>query len=300
MKKIIILSFLLLLCTSVFAQFGMKKKVEQLKNIKERTLLIVLEDLNQLNKETQNYDFENIFNDLWTFNKEFIIVSKSELNNFRKNKSDRDKFAYLIYSDTASFNNFPGNSISIGLLEKNICTYYQNIDYNINIEQGDLFFTIQRLHQDLIDLINYKRPSKNDILALHKKQKENARILKERKLLIDEDIVDKKLNDFLISNYKYEIEIVRKDIINRAILNKDENIVYIRKLELVSPPVSRTNRSSFNRGIKNDLISVKYSIYNANNGESIYFFNLPTSRNFNRKPSLFLRVKDFEELIESL
>lgn len=300
MKKIIIVSFLLLICTSVSAQFGMKKKIEQLKNIKERTLLIVLEDLNQLNKKSQDYDFENIFNDIWTLNKEFRIISKSELKIIRKNKSDRDKFAYLLYSDTSSYNNFPGNSISIGLLEKNICTYYQYINYNENIYQGDLYFTIQRLHQDLIDLINYKRPSKKDMLALHKKQKEDASILKERKLLIDEDIVDKKLNSFLLSNYKYEFQIVKKEIINNAILNKDENIIYIRKLDQVSPPVSRTARSSFDLEHKSNLISVKYSIYNANNGKVIYFFNLPTSRSFSRRPSLFLKIKHFEELIESL
>lgn len=100
------------------------------------------------------------------------------------------------------------------------------------INNANTTFIVQQIQHFLNGRINLKSGKKSR-KELKKKLKTRAPKLKTKTLLLDEQLITSKLKKKIKTIYPYEYKIVTKEIIDKAIIEKIENITHIRPISAI-------------------------------------------------------------------
>lgn len=278
-KQLVCFLIFLLSISSMFAQFGMKKKVKNATLLKERILLVPVETSEfgeQLKAAVQK---------VWTYNKDIRFITEGELKTFRKNKKERKNYAVLDYLDAGLHTNDLGDVIKIGFLDNSYPVHalmISSVDTDSesfskiekkDINEADLLFYVRQLQEQLINLTKYKKMSR--IKIAKKIQKINAdgiKTLKTKTLLIEKNALTKKALKEFKANYKYDYKIVSKEVIDDAIINSYDDKLYIKGIAQVSGKLD--DRVGVLPNDRNDHIVkiVTYAIYDSATNDVAYTF----------------------------
>lgn len=283
MKKFTLFFILIFLfSSSIFAQMGMKKMIEDVKELQNRTLLVVLED-DEDNLESFNTNFETAINKEWDFNTEIQYVTKSEFKDIRKNKKTRSDFGYISYANKGKDGIYPPNSLLVGLLEKTSVILFQYIDHENKLSLGDLIFSTAKANLYMTGLVDYKKMSMKEMKKKMKESSAFTDVLKTKTLLIVENEITNEATKDLESNYKFAYKFVSRSEINRAIVDQDKDKVYLRFQYNINPK-SKKKSSELATGSglsvsvsisKLNIISISKGIYDAEDGTFILDLNPP-------------------------
>ncbi|WP_298514575.1 hypothetical protein [uncultured Kordia sp.] len=311
-KQILFALFTLFIVSTSVAQMGMKKKMKQAKLLKEKILLVPVED-SDFGQRLKTAVQEN-----WTFNKEIKFVTKEELKVFRKNKKERDAYAYLDYTSSPKIGMYPGNVIKVSFLGEASPIYYTAVstEYARNIfgknaskvvatnkkkdfTKADLLFAVKQLQLNIDSFTKYKKMKRKEIMKAYKEQLKGVSVLKNKTLLIDANTFTKKALKKFESMYKYEYEIVSKEVIDDAIINSYEDKAYIKGIAQIQPPMRKSKSILSDDGT---LSMISYSVYDSATNEVIYVFvpsnGISISINRVKKKITFKDLKQFIKLID--
>ncbi|TXE16369.1 hypothetical protein ES692_12615 [Psychroserpens burtonensis] len=131
------------------------------------------------------------------------------------------------------------------------------------INNADATFIVQQIQHFLNGRIELKSGNKSR-KDLKKEFKARAIKLKTKTLLLDEQLITSNLKKKIKTIYPYEYKIVSKEIIDKAIIEKIENIAYIRPI----PAIQITNTSGSEKVSKQ--LYLQYVI-NSLNGEVLTY-----------------------------
>lgn len=285
MKKQILFALITLFSiTSAFAQFGMKKMVKNTKLLKEKTLLVPIED------SEFGERFKAAVQEIWTYNENVKFVTEEEFKSFLKNKKDRDTYAYLSYADFIKVGFHPGNIVKVSFLDKVAPIYYVTVSSEYigtkflnfsskvitivekeEISKADLLFAVKQLHTHIVSFNKYKKMNRKDAMKAYKEGLNGLEVLKNKTLLIEENTLTKKALKKIKSIYKYDYKVVSKEVIDDAIVNSYEDKVYIKGLAQIQPPMRKSNdlNSLDNYGT---FTMMTYAIYDSVTNEVVYAF----------------------------
>ncbi|WCO03070.1 hypothetical protein [Psychroserpens ponticola] len=283
MRKItLVLAFIFLFSSSIFAQMGMKKMIEDVKKLQERTLLVVLEDVED-NKEAFNSNFETVIDREWSFNTNIQYVTKSEFKELKKDKKNRNNFGYISYAAKGKDGIYPPQSLLVGLLENTSVILFQYIDHDGKLSLGDLIFSTAKANLYMTGLVDYKKMSMKEMKKKMKESSGLTEVLKSKTLLIDEKDLTKDARKDLESNYKLAYKIVNRSEIDKAIVDKDKEVVYLRFQYIINPTSKKktgnvTGSSGLTASVSFkslNIISISKGIYDAKDGMMIVDLNPP-------------------------
>lgn len=288
-KQLVCLLISLLAISSAFAQFGMKKKVKQAKQVKERILLVPVED------SEFGERFKTVIQNNWTYNEEIKYVTPKEFKTISKNKKERKAYAVLDFLEDSRRFKYLKNAVTVRFLEEKkpvhhiiIHSVYKDSKSDSkkvkdNVNEADLLFAVHQLQSQLIKLTKYKKTKRKEVMK--NLQKYNDSILKDLKtktLLVEETMFSKKALKEFKETYKYPYEIVHKEVIDDAIINSYDDTVYVKG-------ILQTSSLSKVSGV---IVMVNYSIYDSVTNEQVYAFF--SGRDIN------LTVKDIKNLVKSM
>ena len=331
-KSLTLLVLTIFLSFQASAQFGMPKP-EDANKIKERTLLVVLDEVNEKLKKKiekkpekfQNYADEiNAYNEnlkrtiknTWNFSSDIRYVTKSEFIKIRKNKKDSKSYAYFtnnvqrspdrLLSSSNSISTPDIYTLDLGLADEKK-PFHSMMYTTSHPGEADLTFILQQFQNLLVGLQKSegkKRPSRKEMKAEFAK---NAKKIKEKTLLFDKEKVEKKLLSQISKIYKFDYELTDRETIDKAILSRDSKYAYVRAF----PMYQQNSSSSGNAGKVSVGFSVSKLMYiqyvvDAENGELLAYAapatvglggNLATStKSSNEKTS----VKDLKKIVETM
>ncbi|MGR7812066.1 hypothetical protein [Lacinutrix undariae] len=249
MKK----SFALILFTlfttflSVKAQSDYITDTKKIEEINSRPLKVVLKKGNSKSTQEYNEKFKEAVLSEWTITDDIKFISHEEYKEQSKNKNS--KYAYLKVGKTIKMHSMGSNA---GTSSTTVWITYYTLDNKkpvmstwFEIEKKDdkakYFTQIQKLNIFTLEMLStkmnepslydlYKRKDKtalNNYLDEHaKKAKE---ILKTKTLLIDRDLINKKLDSEIKTYYPFNYKIVSEEEINNAIVSNDSTKAIISK-----------------------------------------------------------------------
>lgn len=295
-KQILFTLITLFSITSVFAQFGMKKKVKNAKLLKERILLVPVED------SEFGQRLKSTVEDIWTYHEKIKFITPEELKVMRKNRKERKAYAVLYFFEAGRRTNYTGNAVKIGFLERKKPVHYvitSSVHVNLkpvsknekeNTNKADLVFAVEQLQQQLVSLTKYKKTKRKEIVKMLKEHNDTIlKKLKTKTLLIGENFFSKKgLKEFK-KNYKYDYKIVSKEVIDDAIVNSYDDKFYIKGIAQVSIPLKNSRKLTNN----SPMTVVTYSIYDSVTNKAIYIF-------LSSNADLKFSRKDLKKFINSI
>lgn len=235
----------MLLCLNVNAQLGLldKKPVPQVEQIRERPLLVVVEDLTDVDhfKEEDHKALEGFYDNIkeaiekvWTFSKDVRYVTLAELHQLEANEEEAKKYAYLYYSIALKVNNAPNNCIVLGLLENKVST---NFAFTPDTYLADLMFSLSNMQMDL----NTGSATMASSKAQGKKIAQFLRdSMSDKVLYIDKAFATSKLVKKIEDIYEYDYEFVDKAEIDRAIVKKNKDVLFFRHIIRAQRPTTKT------------------------------------------------------------
>lgn len=240
MKKLMFSILLILVSFSTYSQMGVlgKKAEKQIELLKDRTMLVVLWDEGEL--DTYNENIKKAIDEVWTFSNDIKYVTKDEWRKLSKDKDEREKYANLYYTKKMLNANAPDHSLVFGLLEKKISTHFI---FTPETGLADLILSLKNMQLDLEIGNDYKKVAKEQRQELMQYIKE---ALPKMTLYIDKDLVTKKLINKIDDTYPYSYKLVSHEEINKAILNKEPNVLFIREFVRAQRPMTRTAMNTGN------------------------------------------------------
>lgn len=264
MKKILSILFTLHLTISMNAQLGVQKnRLPEAELIKELPLLIVLHEYDDPLYKKMNVLLKEAIEKYWTYSKSYEFITKEKLRELSKDKSKKDKYAYLMYSEKLYQANVPAGVFCIGLLNKKTFTHFKkfgNPDKELTL--ADYKIGLNWLQRDLALPFGFGEVNKrNKVLIEELKER-----ISQDTLLIDEDLINDDLKKDIAEIYKNEYKIVSKEIIDKAIINETPNILYLKSLETLTRPITTTSSNREEIGI-------------GGNGNNNYFITESKSHN---------------------
>ncbi len=303
MKKILSTFLFLLFTISLHAQLGIsKKKISEAQLIKELPLLVVLHDYEHPFYEKMNINLKEAIQKYWTYSESVEFITKDELKEFSKDKSKKDKYAYLMFSDKLYQANVHAGFFCIGLLNKKIYTHFKKFgNPNKELTLADYKQGLYWLQKDLTMVRHSLKEAKANTKILIEKCKEE---IPNSTLLIDKDLITNNLKENISEFYKYNYKIVSKEVIDEAIINETPNVIYFKTLETVTRPTgSASDSREYNKIIETNTTSEHYksrtvfsiftvNIYKADNQE--FLMSIPAM------PKGKLKLKHFEKLIKTI
>ncbi|WP_460218760.1 hypothetical protein [Psychroserpens sp. MEBiC05023] len=240
MKKTILVFCMALICFNTSAQMGVlgKKAAKQIELLKDRTMLVVLWDDDELDGYNEN--IKKAIDDVWTFSNDIKYVTKDEWRELSKNKDEREKYTNLYYTTKMLNANAPNHSLVFGLLEKKVSTHFI---FTPKVGLADLMLSLKNMQLDLEIGNNYKKVVKEQRTNFINYAKDN---LPNMTLYIDKDMVTKKLIKNIEKTYPYPYKLVSYEDINAAILSKDPNVLFIREFVKAQRPMTKTRETANN------------------------------------------------------
>lgn len=311
-KQITLLTLVVFISVSAYAQMGMKKKIEEAKDLQSRPLLVAIDS-----EVLSEADFNSAIEDVWTFNESIEYVSLETLAEKQKSKKEAKKYGYIMFSDKSRNLMYPEHSIIVGLLEKATPVYYQMVsDGSRTVNKADIIFGAQRLQDYVLGFTKYTKMSKKEMMKSLEEASKLATQVKDKMLLIDESIVNDKLRKTIESTYKYDYQIVSKDKIDEAILSKSDEVYIIKGNIQAQPPRMKSSRdiagvNSRGQTINShgttdvkykseqkgtELVAMIFGVYDPFDGKLIYTFGIPKGGMKFGTPRR-LKPKDFEEFV---
>lgn len=261
MKKIFITTITFFLAISLNAQFGVwKKKSDLVKIVKNKPLKVTLsyED-SKLANEGFDDNLKKAVNQVWKFSPSIEYISAKDYTDLIKSKSKDDSYAYLDFIASDLLAQAPGYSFGIKLLNEWGFVNYVKIEYiEEPISYGDIVAALQFMQHDLNDALNmdYKEYQKKFTTKFKTLPKEK---LEGKTLLLDESLVSEKIKGDLETLYPYEIELVDKETIEKAVSSNDPTIIYFKKLLNASIPRTKTVQGKILDGTRHDNGMLKRS-----------------------------------------
>jgi len=279
---------LLILCATVTvsAQFGMGK-LEDIQKVKDNTLLIVLQEENakavkKFSKKqgtaladyreaiaSYNIAIQEAFNESWDYSTSFKFIKESELENYNK-KENRNK--YVIFDQRID----PGARPNSLMKSKGAIT---TVFYGINLpakskpiyammyattfpNKADFTFIISQFKHYFNNRIKKKenKMSYKEIIADMNKDATNT---KNKTLLLDIENLTEEMQSKFAGLYPYDHKITTKEEIDQAILEKNEEYVFLRMLPIT-------------QAVGGDMIKVSkllyvQAIYEAKDGQMLAY-----------------------------
>lgn len=238
MKRLVFVTLLVCFCTSIFAERNLVRP-EDVKAFLKSTTYVVLEE-NPISG--YNFKIKEAVEKSWTITPYKIISSKE----FETLRSDIDKsFLVLVQmkfdkdSKPAIYNFL---SLSMGAAVKNITDMPDVCSLPLSyfsVAEDEYTYKIEgilRFMQNHIKLID-QNPTliRNNIFEYYNK---NIKDIKGKELWVVENDLEKNTRELakIRKNYSYTVRVVTADAIEKAIADKNPNVVYLHK---VGPSGSR-------------------------------------------------------------
>ncbi|WP_033958652.1 hypothetical protein [Psychroserpens jangbogonensis] len=234
MKILIICVCISLVCFNANAQLGLlgKKPVKQVETLRERPLLVVLWDEGELDDFNEN--IKKALDLAWTFSTDIRYISKDEWKTIYKDKDEAKKYAHLYYTKKMLGGNAPDHSLLIGLVENKVSTHFA---FTPHLGLADLIFSLKNIQIDLEIGNDYKNKMKEMGKNASKFLNDS---LETKTVYFDEANVSKKFLKKIHDVYPFKYEIVSKEEIDDAILNKDSDILFFRQVVRAQRPLTKT------------------------------------------------------------
>ncbi|WP_179018964.1 hypothetical protein [Winogradskyella forsetii] len=158
MKNTLLIVAIALISYKTNAQMGLlgKKPAAQVEQLKERPLLVVLEDEGELGDYNKN--IRKALEAVWTFSTDIRYILKDEWRKLAKDKDEAKKFAHLYYTARTLNANAPEHSLVIGILENKISTNFYYTDLGL----ADLILALKNIQIDLEMGADYKKMIKSN------------------------------------------------------------------------------------------------------------------------------------------
>lgn len=283
---------------AAFAQMGYGKP-EDIKQVQQKTLLIVLdapndaeskklskkkEDLAEYEKEINDYNeaLKEVFPKTWTFSKNIEFVTPEQFETILDDKTKSKQYAF--FNNVVNRNTFLSSSTnSTGGISRVPRTYSHNLGltdqnkpvytmmyYTLHPTKGDLVFIIQQI-QNYLAMRLEDKPRKELMADLVVK----SALLKNKTLLLDEELTDKKVIDKMAEVYKYKYKITTKQEIDDAILAHNNTVAYIRLIpvaQMIDRPLNKQRSYDPPTVTTSEMIFTQY-IIDAENGEGLSFIS---------------------------
>jgi len=299
-QKIIIVLFLLTFkITNAQFGFNLKKKAEEVKKIENTTLLVVLKDIDDktikrelkkkdrdsLSKHVENFNatLKKSFEDDWTFTKEIKFINKSELKAFLKGKN-KNKYSYFISTKKGkTVKNLAKDNIihyEIFLASKKVPIFSYIYD-EFPMTNADFRFIIQQAQQIFEGVIKYtaldkvNRKMRKEGIAKH--EEITNQLFKSKILLLNSDDLSKKTIEKLKDIYPYKFRITDKSEIDKVIMEKNTDYLYLKVIYLAQLDNIRTIKS---KNLELDSVIGRYSIrvFNPKDGSQVFVSSLTSSK----------------------
>lgn len=271
------LCLIFLISYNVYAQFGYGDP-DDIRALKKRTLLVELKEpdkktvkkYRKRNQEKLDTYLDNIdnynesiklaFTENWGLSKNVKFVSFEEIEEISDDKNRKDQFGYFkTYKRNRSMaGNLDESFYEIGLTNLKKPIYSFQSEPFSDFKKADAIVVVQQIRNYLNmrikkDKENLRRRDLRQMIE------ERTKKLKNKMLYINEDLVSSRFKRKMSSVYSYDYKIVSKSKIDKAIVDKTENIAYVRSI-----PIAQTSHPD-----------IKYS------GERIYvqiFINAETGK----------------------
>ncbi len=238
------------------AQLGInKKRMPEAELIKELPLLVVLHEYDEPFYEKMNVMLKDAIQKYWTYSEPVEFITKKELRELSKDKSKKDKYAYLMYSEKEYQANVPAGVFCIGLLNKKTFTHFKKfgiLDEELTL--ADYKIGLYWLQEDLTLRFGIGAVTKRNKILIEEFKEQ----IKQDTLLIDEDLINNELKESLEEDYKYSYKVVSKEVIDNAILNELPNILYLKSFETLTRPIVRTTTTKRQTNIGAQGTDIKY------------------------------------------
>lgn len=135
----------------------------------------------------------------------------------------------------------PAYSFIVGLPDKIVAPHYMPAyKTEDKYTYSDMFFYLTLLQNDLNDAVNIDRKE-------FKKQRTSLftniskSFIDNRTLLLDKALITEDLKKEISNLYEYNYKIVSKAEIDKAIIEKQENVVIVKKIISVSRPITKSS-----------------------------------------------------------
>ncbi|WP_282161387.1 hypothetical protein [Ulvibacterium marinum] len=322
MKKSILILLFILTFNHINAQLGFGK-IEDINRIKEVPLLVILQeksektikkitkskkaDINQYYSDIESFNtaIRDGFENSWVFSNKIKFITTKELETYNS-KSNKRKYAYFQLLIDEGDDGF-------SLLEsKGLITTYNyalyltgqkkpvySYMYSSNLpNSADFKFISQQIQNYLVGREKLKsgKKSRKEMVAEFNK---NAHEIKNKTLLLNKEDLTENLIDEIKNIYKYDYKITTKDEIDKAILNNDESIAYLKVV-----PMGQATGSTGPIKVSK-LLFLQY-IMDAKNGQILTFIR-PSSMGLGgtlgtalKDSKSKMKIKDLKKIIKAI
>lgn len=232
MKKVIISALLICFSLSIYAERNLVR-IEDVKAFLKTTTYVVLED-----NPTAAYNFkiQEAIEKSWTITPYKFITSKE----FEKIRNDIDKSFLVLIQMKFDSDKMPAvynfMSLSMGAAVKkitdmpDICSLplgYKDVPEDSYVYKIEGIIRFMQNHIKLID----QNPTliKKNIFDYYNK---NTKDVKNKELWVVEDDLEKETRELakIRKNYAYTVKVVTADNIEKAIAEKNPNVIYLHKV----------------------------------------------------------------------
>jgi phosphopantetheinyl transferase (holo-ACP synthase) len=232
MKRLVLLALLACFCTSTFAERNLVRS-EDVKAFLKSTTYVVLED-NPMSG--YNFKIKEAIEKSWTITP-FKFISSKEFETLRQ---DIDKSFLVLVQMKFEKDKIPAvynfMSLSMGAAVKKITDMPDVCSLPLSyfsVPEDEYIYKIEsllRFMQNHIKLID-QNPTliKNNIFEYYNK---NTKEIKGKELWVVENDIEKNTRALaqIRKNYSYTVKVVKTDAIEKAIAEKNPNVVYLHKV----------------------------------------------------------------------
>ncbi len=274
----------ILLCAILFfvqfsnAQFGIDRFIpskEDLKTLKEVPLLVLLWD--ETNQESKDYNasLKEAMDKEWKYSKEIKYIFASELETYetKQNFKKYAVYANAVQREIKDFKNIEHRLESTAFIIRLLGVKKQIHHFMTdtpNPNTADMILIAQQIQSGLNSFDKYDKSEYKKTTAKSRRlmMQERTKLIKEKTLLIDKENISDKAINRLEKKYKYAYKIVSKEEIDKAILEKDSNVAFLKiypvgqKPTMVNGPTIKITQKLFTQ-----------YFFDASNGELITLFH---------------------------
>lgn len=223
-----------------FSQIGVntKKNAEEAQELKNRPLLVVLRETDKEKDKEKilkfNENFKIALEKVWTYSNIERYINYDEWRDIEKDKSQKDKYAIMHYTERDLQGNAPALCLGIGIMENKILTHF--VDLNSKDDAlSDMIIALITLQSDL-DL------GKLNSSKIKEQSGKIGELLSNKTLLISDEEVSDKLKNEISEIYPHNYKFATKEEIENVIINKDEKYLYMVLIQVKGRPTVSTGK----------------------------------------------------------
>jgi len=241
-----------------------KKDAENADTFKNRPLLVVLRDADKDEERSQfNENLKKALEKVWTYSKIEGYITYDEWVNLSKDKTQKDKYSIMHYTERDLQGNAPALCLGIGLMENKILTHFVDLNLKDNVV-SDIIIALITLQSDL----NLGKLNSSKI----KEQGNNiSGLLSTKTLIIDEYYATDELKKEMSKIYPHNFKFTNKEDIDNLIVNQDEKYLYMKLIQVKSRPLVSTGEGGKEIDKKINISGTVFiCLFNLSNNEFLY------------------------------